>query len=169
MIDQVFFNQAAGVLAACRSKGLTVATAESCTGGLVAAALTAVPGSSDVIDRGFVTYSNRGKVQMLEVSPGLIEREGAVSEAVAFAMAEGALRLSDASLAVAVTGIAGPGGSTGEKPVGLVHFVAMIKSGPSQHVERRFGSVGRENVRKHSVMQALDLLRQLAEEHVVRG
>lgn len=169
MIDQVFFNQAAGVLAACRAKGLTVATAESCTGGLVAAALTAVPGSSDVIDRGFVTYSNKAKAQMLGVPASLIESRGAVSEAVAFAMVEGALRGSDASIAVAVTGIAGPGGSTGDKPVGLVHFAAMTTAGASVHVERRFGAIGREDVRKHSVTQALDLLRRLAEEHVVRA
>ena len=115
-------HDAEAVLAACRSVGLMVATAESCTGGMVAAALTAIAGSSDVMERGFVTYSNAAKTELLGVPPGLIAAEGAVSEAVARAMAEGALRHSAADLAVAVTGIAGPGGGSAAKPVGLVWF-----------------------------------------------
>jgi nicotinamide-nucleotide amidase len=167
MIDQIFFNQAAGLLAACRAKGLTIATAESCTGGLVAAALTAVPGSSNVMDRGFVSYSNMAKMDMLGVPVDTLERWGAVSEAVAIAMAQGALRRSKATLAIAITGVAGPAGATETKPVGLVHFVAMTASGGIIHVERQFGSSGREEIRKRSVAQALELLRRLADEYVV--
>ena len=169
MIDQLFFNQAAGVLAACRAKGLVVATAESCTGGLVAAALTAIPGSSDVVERGFVTYSNQAKMDMLGVSQDDLEQWGAVSEPVAIAMAEGALRHSRAQLSIAITGIAGPGGATETKPIGLVHLVALTKAGGSIHIERQFGSVGREEIRKRSVTQALEMLRRLADEHVVRA
>jgi nicotinamide-nucleotide amidase len=164
MNDEIFFEQASAVLAACRAKGLLVATAESCTGGLVAGALTAIPGSSDVVDRGFVTYSNEAKAQMLGVPPALIERDGAVSESVAIAMAEGAVRHSRAHLAVAITGIAGPGGGTATKPVGLVHFAAWSKHGPRLHVERRFGDLARSEIRKRSVEQALDLLMKLGQE-----
>jgi nicotinamide-nucleotide amidase len=167
MIDQVFFNQAAAVLAVCRAKGLIIATAESCTGGLVSAALTAIPGSSDIVDRGFVTYSNAAKMEMLGVPPELLHQWGAVSEQVAIAMAEGAIRNSSASLAVAVTGIAGPSGSSDAKPVGLVHFAALTSFGGVAHVERRLGNIGREDVRKRSVTQALELLRRLAQEHVL--
>jgi nicotinamide-nucleotide amidase len=167
MIDQIFFNQAAAVLAACRAKGLVIATAESCTGGLVSAALTSVPGSSDVMDRGFITYSNRAKMEMLGVPGGMLETWGAVSEPVAIAMAEGAIRRSSATLAVAITGIAGPTGSSESKPIGLVHFAAVTSSGSIAHVERRLGDIGREDVRKRSVTQALELLRRLADEHVV--
>jgi len=165
MIDQLFFNQAAGVLAACRAKGLSIVTAESCTGGLVSAALTAVPGSSDVVERGFVTYSNQAKVDLLGVAAETLETWGAVSEPVAIEMAEGALRQSPASLALAVTGIAGPGGATASKPIGLVHLVVLLRGGGSIHVERQFGSVGREEIRKRSVAQALEMLRRLADEH----
>lgn len=139
------------------ARGLTVATAESCTGGLVAAALTAVAGSSAVLDRGFVTYSNAAKTGMLGVDAALIQTSGAVSEAVARAMADGALSRSEAGVSVSITGIAGPGGGSADKPVGLVHFAA---SGPSGqiHVERRFGDPGREAVRLESVRTALRLL-----------
>ncbi|WP_448952589.1 CinA family protein [Labrys neptuniae] len=164
MNDDIFFDQASKVLAACRAKGLMLATAESCTGGLVAGALTAIPGSSDVVDRGFVTYSNQAKAEMLGVPPALIERDGAVSESVAFAMAEGAVGRSRAGLAVSITGVAGPGGGTTTKPVGLVHFAAWSRQGPRLHVERRFGDLPRSEIRKHSVEQALDLLLKLAAE-----
>lgn len=145
------------VVDAAATRGLTLATAESCTGGLVAGALTAVPGSSAVVDRGFVTYSNAAKTGMLGVEAGLIETRGAVSEPVARAMAEGAARQAGVPVSVAVTGIAGPGGGSAEKPVGLVHFAA---SGPTGliHVERRFGDLGREAVRLESVRVALRLL-----------
>lgn len=139
------------------ARGLTIACAESCTGGLVAAAITAVPGSSAVLDRGFVTYSNAAKTQMLDVPAELVEVSGAVSEAVARAMAEGALRNAGADVSVAVTGIAGPGGGSEAKPVGLVHFAAIGPAG-AVHVEHRFGDIGREAVRLESVRTALGLL-----------
>lgn len=139
------------------ARGLMVAAAESCTGGLVAAALTSVAGSSAVVDRGFVTYSNAAKSELLGVPADLIERHGAVSEPVARAMAEGAVAQSPARLSVAVTGVAGPGGGSPDKPVGLVHFAAVGPAGLI-HVERRFGDVGREAVRLDSVRVALALL-----------
>ena len=149
------------ILDAAKLRGLMVVTAESCTGGLVAGALTAVAGSSAVVDRGFVTYTNAAKTRMLGVPAELIEAHGAVSEPVARAMASGALAASDAAVSVAVTGIAGPGGGSPDKPVGLVHFAADGALGPV-HVERRFGDIGREAVRLDSVRQALGLiLRQL--------
>ena len=122
------------LLAACRARGLRVATAESCTGGLIAACLTEIAGSSDVVDRGFVTYSNEAKRDLLGVPDEVLMRVGAVSEEVARAMAEGALDRSDADLAVAVTGIAGPGGGTATKPVGLVHHAC---AGPGNAVSHR--------------------------------
>ncbi|MFA4893044.1 CinA family protein [Brevundimonas sp.] len=145
------------VVDAAVARGLRVATAESCTGGLVAGALTAIAGSSAVLDRGFVTYSNAAKSEMLGVPADLIEDQGAVSEPVARAMAEGAVRRSEARVSVAVTGVAGPGGGSAAKPVGLVHFAA---SGPSGviHAEHRFGDLGREGIRLESVRVALRLL-----------
>lgn len=145
------------VIARARDRGLMVCAAESCTGGLVAGALTDVAGSSAVVERGFVTYSNAAKTDLLGVPAGLIEAHGAVSEPVARAMAEGALKRSGAQISVAVTGIAGPGGGSADKPVGLVHFAA---GGPRGliHLERRFGDRGREAVRLDSVRVALELL-----------
>lgn len=138
-------------------RGLKIATAESCTGGLVAAALTAVAGSSAVVDRGIVTYSNAAKTELLGVPTDLIETHGAVSEAVARAMAIGALSRSAAQVSVSVTGVAGPGGGTANKPVGLVHFAAVGPAG-AIHAEHRFGDTGREEVRLSSVSVALGLL-----------
>ncbi len=160
-IDERLVALAADVIKACRAKGELIATAESCTGGLVSATLTAVPGSSDVFDRGFVTYSNAAKSEMLGVPYWLIERHGAVSEDVARAMAGGALTHSNASLAVAVTGIAGPDGGTPEKPVGLVHFAAGRPDGPMHHERVVFGDLGRAEVRRRAVERALSLLRSL--------
>jgi len=134
-----------------------LATAESCTGGLVAAALTAVAGSSAALDRGFVTYSNAAKSDMIDVPPDLIARHGAVSEPVARAMALGAVARSAASVSVSITGVAGPGGGTSEKPVGLVHFAAVGPAG-TIHIEQRYGDIGREAIRLASVRQALTLL-----------
>ena len=145
------------VIDAAVARGVMIAAAESCTGGLVSAALTDVAGSSAVVERGFVTYSNAAKSGMLGVPADLIGRHGAVSEPVARAMAEGALIHSGAQVSVAVTGIAGPGGGSPDKPVGLVHFAAAGPSGLI-HVERRFGDIGREAVRLASVRVALDLL-----------
>ena len=145
------------VVEAATARGLAIATAESCTGGLASGALTAVAGSSAVVERGFVTYSNAAKAELLGVPAELIDRHGAVSEPVARAMAEGALVHSAAAVSVAVTGIAGPGGGSPDKPVGLVHFAAAGPAGPI-HVEHRFGDIGREAVRLASVRVALDLL-----------
>lgn len=122
MIRDEILGDAETLLAICRARGWRIVTAESCTGGLIAASLTAIAGSSDVVDRGFVTYSNDAKTEMLGVDAGLIDAVGAVSEEVARAMAQGALQRSDADLAVSVTGIAGPGGGSDTKPVGLVWF-----------------------------------------------
>ncbi|HEY1073005.1 CinA family protein [Brevundimonas sp.] len=146
------------VIRAAIKAGVMVATAESCTGGLVSGALTAVAGSSAVLDRGFVTYSNEAKAELLGVSEGLLMQFGAVSEPVARAMALGAVDHSRASASVSITGVAGPGGGSAEKPVGLVHFAAVGPKGAVVHVERRFGDIGREAVRLESVRVALALL-----------
>ena len=145
------------VIETARVRGLMIATAESCTGGLIAGALTAVPGSSAVLERGFVTYSNAAKTGMLGVPADLINLHGAVSEPVARAMAAGAVDRSGASLSVSVTGIAGPGGGSDDKPVGLVHFGATGPAGLT-HAEHRFGDLGREGIRLESVRVALRLL-----------
>ena len=149
------------LLAGAREKGLKIATAESCTGGLVAGLLTEIAGSSDVFDRGFVTYSNRAKEEMLGVAGPALRQHGAVSEAVARAMAEGAIRNSVAQLALAITGIAGPGGGTEEKPVGLVHVAAARAGEATLHRECRFGDIGRDQVRVKSLETALEMLQSL--------
>jgi nicotinamide-nucleotide amidase len=155
---------AGALLDLCRRKRLTVATAESCTGGLVAGALTDIAGSSDVVERGFVTYSNAAKETMLGVPSSVLERFGAVSRDTAEAMARGALAHAPVELAVAITGIAGPGGGSPGKPVGLVHFAAATHAGAMLHRERRFGDVGRAEVRRRSVLEALAMLQELAEQ-----
>jgi nicotinamide-nucleotide amidase len=142
---------------------LTIATAESCTGGLVAALLTSIPGSSAAVDRGFVTYSNEAKVEMLGVDAALIARVGAVSREVALAMAAGAIARSRADVAVSVTGIAGPGGGSADKPVGLVHFAAARRGGAAIARECRFGDLGRDAVRLAAAATALALLTEIAE------
>ncbi len=135
-----------------------IATAESCTGGLIAGALTGIAGSSDVVDRGFVTYSNAAKIDMLGVNPATLEAFGAVSEEVAQEMAMGALARSNAQLAVSVTGIAGPGGSE-HKPEGMVCF-GIAKTGIAPYTETvLFGALGRDNVRENTVLHALKLLK----------
>ena len=144
-------------------KKLRITTAESCTGGLLAAALTEAPGSSVAFDRGFVTYSNEAKTDLLGVPKTLIDRVGAVSEEVAVAMAEGALSRTASDLAVAITGIAGPGGGTPEKPVGLVHFAVARKGRPTRHAVHVFADLGREAIRLSSVRQALGLLEAAAD------
>lgn len=143
------------------ARGWMLATAESCTGGLIAAALTATPGSSAVVERGFVTYSNAAKVEMLGVPAELIERRGAVSMEVALAMVEGALKHSPAEIAIATTGIAGPGGGSAEKPVGLVHIAVGRRNGPRLHEEHRFGDIGRRRVQAETVVAALALARRV--------
>ena len=162
-MDKDLSTSAMVVLNACRARGLKVATAESCSGGLVAGALTDIAGSSDVFDRGFVTYSNEAKQQMLGVPLSTLQEHGAVSRQTAEAMARGALGAANAELVVAITGIAGPGGGSPDKPVGLVHFAAASRSGKLMHAEMRYGDVGRAEVRRRSVLQALTMLRTLAE------
>ncbi len=161
-MDEETYARAVAVLEAFRARGWTLATAESCTGGLVAGALTEVPGSSDVLDRGFVTYSNAAKMAMLGVPEATLAAHGAVSEETARAMAEGARKAAGVDAAVAITGVAGPGGGSAAKPVGLVHFACARRDGSTVHRERRFGEIGRAEVRRLSVLQALDLLRGAA-------
>lgn len=139
------------------SKRVTLTTAESCTGGLIAGALTAIPGSSDVVHGGFVTYSNRAKSEMLGIDPHLIEEHGAVSKQVACAMALGAQKATRTSLSIAVTGVAGPSGGSAEKPIGLVHF-ACSDGSKTSHIMRKFGDIGREEVREETVRVALTLV-----------
>ena len=163
MLNPGSLEEAAALLALCRTRGITLATAESCTGGMVAAALTAIAGSSDVFERGFVTYSNEAKETLLGVPASLIASDGAVSEPVARAMAAGAIRHSAASLAVSVTGIAGPGGGSAEKPVGLVWLGAASRDGIVRS-ERHLFSGDRAAVRAASVKAALALLARLARQ-----
>jgi nicotinamide-nucleotide amidase len=152
------------LLALCRARGLKIATAESCTGGLAAGALTEIAGSSDVVDRGFVTYSNEAKHEMLGVPNATLRKFGAVSRQTAEAMARGALKHSDADLAVSITGIAGPGGATPGKPVGLVHFAAAARRGRLIARARKYGDIGRRQVRLKSVAEALGMLEALARQ-----
>lgn len=149
-------EKAAELVALCKAKSLKITTAESCTGGLVAAAVTSVSGSSDVFECGFVTYSNEAKTEMIGVDPALIAKHGAVSEETAHAMAEGAQRKARADIAVAVTGIAGPTGGTPSKPVGLVYIAAAGKNMVCR--EFRFGNPGRAEVREKSALEALKML-----------
>jgi len=156
------------VLDLCRARGLLVATAESCTGGLVAGALTEIAGSSDVVDCGFVTYSDAAKQRLLAVSAATLNRHGAVSAETAAAMAKGALKNSQAHIAVAITGIAGPGGGSKEKPVGLVHFAVAARGGRMVARRRLYGAIGRGRVRERSVAEALMLLALLAKRTKAR-
>jgi nicotinamide-nucleotide amidase len=151
-------GRAATLIKRCTAQGLMLATAESCTGGLVAAILTEIAGSSAVVDRAFVTYSNAAKTEMLGVPARLITAHGAVSAEVALAMAAGALSHAAADLAVAITGIAGPGGGSAEKPVGLVHFALARRKAPIQGLHRLFGPIGRQAIRFAAVAQAFDLI-----------
>jgi nicotinamide-nucleotide amidase len=170
MIDPALISLANEVLQKARGLGLKIVTAESCTGALVAAALPSIAGSSDVFERGYVVYSNEAKAEALGVDAALIAAQGAVSKAVAVEMAALALKHSRAHLSVAVTGVAGPGGGTPEKPVGLVHFAAAKlerRDGDrvefaAIHVEERFGDIGRAGVRAKSVAAALRLLLEAA-------
>ena len=161
MLDPEVLARAHAVVEANRAAGLTVVTAESCTGGLVVGALTEVAGASEVVDRGFVTYSNEAKLEALGVNLDILETFGAVSVAVAWAMAQGALKHSHADVAVAITGIAGPGGGSEKKPVGLVVFARATRDGDPAAVvadTRLFGDLGRTEIRRQAVLVALELL-----------
>ncbi|NDA48475.1 MAG: CinA family protein [Alphaproteobacteria bacterium] len=162
-------QSARDLIQAAAAKGLTLALAESCTGGLVVGLLTQVPGSSAVLDRGFVTYSNQAKQDMLGVPLSVLEAHGAVSAAVALSMAEGALSHSRADLALAITGIAGPGGGSPQKPVGLVHFALALRGHPTQPVERHFGELGRTEVRWAALEQAMQMLHKGVSEKAGSG
>ena len=164
MFPTALQEEAARLLDAFRKRGRRIATAESCTGGLVAALLTEIPGASDVVERGFITYSNAAKVGVLGVPVELIAAHGAVSEPVARAMAEGALIVSPADVSIAVTGVAGPGGGSEAKPVGLVHLASARKGAATLHRQCRFGDIGRDGVRMRSVEVALALLQQALEQ-----
>jgi len=155
-------KKAEALLSDLRRRRLRVATAESCTGGLVAALFTDIPGSSDVVERGFVTYSNDAKHELLDVPEEMLAQHGAVSEAVARAMAAGALAHSHAEVAVSITGVAGPDGGSAEKPVGLVHLAAARRGGPTLHRACQFGNIGRTGVRLASVEVALQLVAEAA-------
>lgn len=160
-MEKELIDAADRVLKSCRSRGWTVATAESCTGGMVAAALTAIAGSSDVMDRGFVTYTNEAKNEMIGVPMGLFETVGAVSEEVARAMAEGAMKTAGVDLACGITGVAGPGGGSAEKPVGLVH-IAAASADKTIH-ERCLFDGDRHAIRLASALKALEMMKSLAD------
>jgi nicotinamide-nucleotide amidase len=155
--------QAAAVVSAYRARDWMIATAESCTGGLIAGALTEIAGSSAVVDRGFVTYTNQAKMDLIGVSGKVLEVYGAVSRETALQMAHGALMRSDAFVAVAVTGIAGPGGGSAEKPVGLVHLALKTRLGLIDHREMRYGDIGRSEVRLATIRTALEMLSAAAQ------
>lgn len=155
--------QAAGLVAHFRERQLMLSTAESCTGGLIAGALTEISGSSAVVDRGFVTYTNQAKMDLLGVLPATLDQFGAVSRETALQMVRGALYRSKADVAVAVTGIAGPTGGSVEKPVGLVHLAAASRSGRMIHREMRYGAIGRGAVRLATVATALEMLMEAAQ------
>jgi nicotinamide-nucleotide amidase len=161
MLDQACIALAREVIEANRAAGRRLAVAESCTGGLVSAALTAIPGASEVFDRGFVTYSNEAKQEMLGVSSDILDSVGAVSEGTAWAMAQGALARSGADVAVAVSGVAGPGGGTEKKPVGMVVFARAFRGGgeaASSAATETFGDLGRDEIRRQATLVALRLL-----------
>ena len=154
-------DAAKSVLADLQRHALLITTAESCTGGLLCGLLTEVPGSSGMVERGFVTYSNAAKTEMLGVAPDLIARYGAVSQEVARAMADGALSNTPAHIAVSVTGIAGPDGGSPEKPIGLVYVGVAVQGATTRTFERRFGDIGRREVRLASVREALRLVQDI--------
>lgn len=164
MFDAEILKQAETVLDACRSRGWHVATAESCTGGLVAAALTAIAGSSDVVDRGFVTYSNEAKSELLGVPPAMIKAHGAVSTETTAAMAQGALARAPVDSALSITGVAGPGGGSPEKLVGLIIFGLARRNGPC-HTERHIFPGDRTAVREAALKRALGLLADAAKSN----
>jgi nicotinamide-nucleotide amidase len=164
MNDKIILELAQQVVTTCTDKNVMVSTAESCTGGLVAGAITAISGASQVLERGFVTYSDQAKIEMLGVMPITLRQYGAVSKDVALEMAHGALARSEAGISVSTTGIAGPLGGTTGKPVGLVHFGGRHYKGKMIHREMNFGDIGRHEVRMASVEVALEMIIELVKE-----
>lgn len=162
MFSQALLDQAGALHAACRAAGLKMAVAESCTGGLLSGLLTELPGSSDSFDRAFITYSNDAKHDLLGVPRDMLADYGAVSEQVARAMAEGCLNVAGADISASVTGVAGPGGGSAMKPVGLVHFAAARRGRGTIHEVQRFGDLGRSEIRLKAVETAMTLLLRLA-------
>jgi nicotinamide-nucleotide amidase len=162
MLEQDLNERARALLDLCRGKRLKLAAAESCSGGLLAATLTDIPGSSDVFERGFITYSNEAKEAMLGVPSATLQSHGAVSRETAEAMAKGVLAHAPVDLAVSITGIAGPGGAVPGKPVGLVHLAAASRAGRLIQQERKYGDIGRAQVRRACVIEALGMLGELA-------
>ena len=163
MFSDELRHEAQTLLAEMRAGALLMSAAESCTGGLIMALMTDIAGSSTVVERGFVTYSNRAKEECLGVNPEVIRRHGAVSEPVARAMAEGALIHSSADIAVSVTGIAGPEGGTPEKPVGLVHMAVALSGADTVHVAHTFNNTGRNDIRMNAVAAAVTMLREVVQ------
>ncbi|WP_017964168.1 CinA family protein [Rhizobium leguminosarum] len=161
LFPQDIISTAEAIIRHFTAAGLMVSTAESCTGGLIAGALTEISGSSAVVDRGFVTYTNSAKIEMLGVQAETLSRFGAVSEETARQMVHGALFRSRAEIAVAVTGIAGPGGGSAEKPVGLVHLAAKSRAGALIHRKMHYGDIGRSEVRLATIRTALEMVRSL--------
>ncbi|WP_425523741.1 CinA family protein [Rhizobium setariae] len=162
MFDKQILALAQQVVTLCTEKNVMVATAESCTGGLVAGAITEIPGSSQVLERGFVTYSDQAKSEMLGVMSITLKQYGAVSKDTALEMAHGALSRSEAGISVSITGIAGPGGGSTGKPVGLVHFGGRHYKGAMIHRQMNFGDIGRDEIRLASVEIALEMIIELA-------
>lgn len=162
MFSDDLIRSAEALLTTLRARKLMVATAESCTGGLIAGVLTEIAGSSDVVERGFVTYSNEAKTELIGVPAEMIAAHGAVSKEVALAMAAGALAHSRADISVAVTGVAGPGGGTAAKPVGLVHLAAERRGKPPIHRACRFGDIGRHGIRMATIAVAFEMVDELA-------
>lgn len=161
MFDEHLLNLARLTLDEAQQRRVRIATAESCTGGLIAGLLTEIPGASATVERGFIVYTNRAKEEMLGVPGDLIADAGAVSEPVVRAMAEGALGESRANLAIAVTGVAGPGGGTPLKPVGLVHFAVARENKPIFHQVMRYGDIGRSEIRRQTIITALEMVRKM--------
>ncbi len=161
MFSPEIISLATEVLQMARDKGYHLATAESCTGGLIMAALTEIAGSSDVVDRGFITYTNRAKMEVLGVSSEILRIGGAVTKETAIAMAEGALQYSSATIAISVTGIAGPGGGSAEKPIGLVHMAIARRDDVTLHEKHLFGDIGRNKVREATVIAALKMFQTI--------
>lgn len=166
MFNERINSKAIDLIGKFRNYNIKIVTAESCTGGLLSGALTEVPGSSEIFERGFITYQNIAKIDDLSIPEEILTSHGAVSKAVALAMARGALERTNAAVSIAITGIAGPGGGSAEKPVGLVHISSYSTHGLAKHQECQFGDIGRSAIRIATVESALTLLHTAIQEHI---